>query len=171
MRTLLLDNTYFPIKVLSWQKAMILWLTGRAEVVDVYEEIDINSPRMTYKLPKVLKLLCRHKSTMKVRFTRLHVFSRDDFTCQYCVKEFSYGELTLDHIVPLSRGGQTSWENVVSACKKCNGRKGNKMPDEAKMYPNKRAQGPRWTPQLVLRLTDNDPLEWRDYLFIKAESA
>ena len=171
MRTLLLDCTYFPIKVVSWQRAMILWLTGRAEVVDVYEEIDIRSPRMQFKLPKILRLLARHKSTLKVRLTRFHVFTRDDFTCQYCARQFSMKELTLDHLVPLSRGGKTSWENVVTACQKCNGKKGNLLPAEAHMYPKNRPHVPKWTPQLVLRLTDQDPLEWRDYLIWDSDLA
>jgi len=171
MRTLLLDSTYFPIKVVNWQHAMILWLTGRAEVVDVYENIDIRSPRMDYKLPKVLRLLARHRSSLKVRLTRFNVFHRDGFRCQYCTKEFGLKELTIDHIIPLSRGGKTCWENVVSSCSRCNGKKGNMLPDEANMYPQTRPSVPRWTPQFVFRMTDKDPLEWREYLIWDSSGA
>jgi len=163
MRTLLLDNTYFPVKVINWQKAMILWLTGRAEVVDVYSEIDIRAPSESFKLPKILRLFGRHRSGQQVKLTRFNLFHRDHFTCQYCLRVFHLKELTVDHIIPISRGGQSTWENLVTACSKCNGKKGSMLPAEAKMYPKSKPRIPGWSPQLCLRLKESDPPEWVEW--------
>ena len=160
MRTLLLDNTFFPVRIISWQKAMILWLTGRAEVVDIYSEIDIRSSSESFKLPKILRLYNRHRTIKEVKFCRFNVFYRDRFQCQYCGDSFNHKELTFDHVVPQSRGGKTTWTNIVTACNECNSRKGNKLPKEAGMFPMTKPFIPKWTPQLCLRLKKDDPQEW-----------
>ena len=100
MRTLLLDCNYFPVKIISWQKAMILFLTERAEVVDAYEDKVIRSVSSSFKLPKVLRLFQTHKLSQNVKFTRMNVFFRDFFQCQYCSVKLPASELTFDHIIP-----------------------------------------------------------------------
>ncbi len=163
MRTLVLDSTFFPVRVVGWEKAMILFLTGRAEIVDEYSEIMIRSPGKAFNLPKILRLFGRHRVIPQVRFCRFNVFYRDKFKCQYCAKRFSAKDLTFDHLIPQSRGGDTNWKNIVTACHKCNCRKGDKMPEEAHMYPLKIPIAPRWSPQLCLRLKAEDPEEWHNW--------
>lgn len=164
MRTLLLDSTFFPIRVVNWQKAMILLLTGRAELVDEYENQTIKSVTQNFNLPRILRLYNRHKSSHTVRFTRQNVFWRDAFRCQYCGGRFSGSDLTFDHVIPSSRGGGTNWVNIVSACHDCNTRKGNKTPEEANMPLLQKPRQPGWTPEVCLRLKDDDPDEWRFWL-------
>ena len=164
MRTLLLDSTYFPVRVINWQKAMILLLTGRAEVVDEYDSIPIRSITKSFKLPRVLRLFSRHKSKFEMRFTRQNVYWRDGHTCQYCAKKFGQVDLTFDHVLPRSKGGPTSWENVVTACQSCNNKKGDKLLKETNMKLLKKAKRPSWTASVCLHLKENDPEEWQDWV-------
>lgn len=164
MRTLLLDSTYFPIKVISWQKAIILIVTGRAEVVDEYNDITIRSVSLSIQLPKVLRLFGRHQNIQTVKFSRENVFFRDKYQCQYCLARPHPTDLTFDHVVPLSRNGTTCWENIVTCCKSCNSKKGARTPSEANMKLNKIPRRPNWTPELCLRLKEDDPEEWWEFI-------
>lgn len=164
MRTLLLDQSYFPVKIINWQKAMILLLTDRAEMVDQYNHIDIRSVNHCFKLPKVLRLFSRHKTKHQVRFTRYNVFWRDSWTCQYCSIKHPASKLTFDHLIPRSKGGGTSWENIVTCCRPCNVKKGNKSAEEAKMLPLKEPRKPSWSPHICLRMKEEDPEEWFNWL-------
>ncbi len=163
MRTLLLDNTYFPIKIVSWQRAMILLLTGRAEMVVEYPDIQIKTVNQSFSLPKILKLNSRHLSEKTPKFTRLNVYLRDRFTCQYCANLFGTHQLTFDHVIPISRGGPTTWENIVTACAQCNTRKGNKTPKEANMALLRHPRPPGWSPTLCLKIKEGDPVEWFEW--------
>ena len=167
MRTLVLDSTYFPVRIVSWQRAMILFLSGRAEVVTEYTERQIQGVTKTFALPNILKLHGRHISNRNVRFSRHNIFWRDNFQCQYCKKTELPASLTLDHVLPQSRGGKTNWENIVSCCSPCNTKKGNRLPHEARMKLLKRPKAPKWTPQLYLRLKEDDPKEWGQWFGIK----
>jgi 5-methylcytosine-specific restriction endonuclease McrA len=163
MRTLLLDCNYFPVKIISWQKAMILYLTERAEVVDHYEDKLIRTVSLSYKLPKVLQLFQTHKLSQNVKFTRMNVFYRDQFQCQYCSTRLPANELTFDHVVPVSQSGGTNWDNVVTCCKPCNTHKGSKTLKAANMKLLKTPKKPRWSPELCLRLLEGDPVEWWNF--------
>lgn len=164
MRTLLLDSTFFPVRIISWQKAMILLLTGRAEVVTEYDDKLIRSTTKSFTLPKILRLYNRHHSNRLVKFTRLNVYLRDDYTCQYCVKKFHFSELTFDHVKPVSKGGQTSWNNIVTCCKKCNTKKGAKSIKETGFKLLKTPEKPKWSATMCLRIKENDPIEWFHWL-------
>ncbi len=164
MRTLLLDSGYSPVKIVGWQKAMILFLTGRAEVVEEHGDVDIRSISESYKLPKVLRLFSHFQKFHRVKFNRNNVFLRDKFQCQYCLTELKVKQLTLDHVVPRSRGGKTEWENVVTCCPPCNHKKGNKMPEEFSLALVRGPQRPRWGPGIALRLDPADPENWPKWL-------
>jgi 5-methylcytosine-specific restriction endonuclease McrA len=163
MRTLLLDCNYFPVKIINWQKAMILLITGRAEVVDEYSDKLIRTVSTAYPLPKVLRLFQNHRLTFNVKFTRMNVFYRDNYQCQYCSVRLPITELTFDHVVPVCEGGPTNWENVVTCCKDCNSKKGSKSIKEARMKLHKKPRRPNWSPELCLRLKEDDPEEWWDF--------
>lgn len=160
MRTLILDSSFYPVTIVGWQKAIGLLITGRAQIVDVYQEIDIRSPSTSFKLPKILRLFAKHMATNEARFTRFNVFYRDDFRCQYCLDQLPMSELTFDHVLPLSRGGKTTWENIVTCCKPCNSKKGAQTLIEARMKVAKMPVRPNFGPQLCLRIKEDDPPEW-----------
>lgn len=143
---------------------MILLLTGRAELVEEYEDKTIRSVNQSYNLPRILRLFNKHKSSKNVRFTRQNVFWRDSHICQYCGCKFSSSDLTFDHVIPSSKGGLTNWENIVSACHPCNTKKGSSTPEQAGMRLIKKPKEPKWTPEICLRLKEDDPLEWHQWL-------
>lgn len=163
MRTLLLDCNYFPVKIICWQKAMILLLSQRAEVIDEYQDKLIRTVSTSYKLPKVLRLFQRHQLSLNVKFTRMNVFFRDQFQCQYCSIKLPVSELTFDHVIPVSQNGGTNWENVVTCCKPCNFKKGSKTLKAAGLILLRPPRKPRWSPELCLRLCADDPIEWWDF--------
>jgi 5-methylcytosine-specific restriction endonuclease McrA len=171
MRTLLLDNAFLPVKIVAWEKAMLLFLTGRAEVIEEYSNHQIRSPRQTFNLPKILRLFNRNRSRHEVKFNRHNVFVRDNFTCQYCQDQFLQKDLTLDHVIPRSKGGVTSWTNVVTCCSECNHKKGSKMPEDFHLKLMKKPVRPKWSPHMVIKSKKDDPAEWSDWLHIKKKSA
>ncbi|MGB0454151.1 MAG: HNH endonuclease [Bacteriovoracaceae bacterium] len=158
-----MDNTFFPVKIVSWQKAIVLLLTGRAEVVVEYEDKTIRSVNFDINLPKILRLNSRHRAGKKIKFNRTNVFLRDEHRCQYCHNIFRYDELTIDHVLPVSRGGPTTWQNVVASCARCNTKKGAKTPREAGMKLYKEPKEPNWSPHIYLRIKTNDPPEWTQW--------
>lgn len=164
MRALILDSSFYPIKVVPWQKAIVLVLTGRAETIDLYENKTIRTVHDFYQLPRILKLHSRHRGHFQVKFSRENVFLRDAYTCQYCNRKFQVEQLTFDHVIPLSRGGETSWENIVTCCRKCNCAKGNKFLQEFHLKLHVPPRAPKWSPQIVLKLKRDDPKEWFNWI-------
>jgi 5-methylcytosine-specific restriction endonuclease McrA len=134
-KTLLLSSNYFPIQVLHWQQAVKLKYEGTAEVVLEYGD-EIRGASVTWKWPAVMRLVAEKGETRRrVKFSRLNVYTRDHFRCAYCRKKFAFADLTFDHVVPRRRGGRTEWQNIVAACRPCNGRKGDRSCDESGMWP------------------------------------
>jgi len=165
MRTLLLDATFYPIRVIDWKRAMILFLTNRAEVVESHDDIDIRSQRECFKLPKVLRLITSFKRRQpSVKFSRCNVYYRDNWSCQYCGNRYSGNELTFDHVLPRSRGGRTTWENIVTCCNPCNNRKGSHLPKEIGMRLINQPYRPNWTPQMTIKLKESEADIWGDWL-------
>ena len=170
-QTLLLDSSYYPLQMIDWKKALTLFFTQRAEVVENHRDVIIHSPNQNFKLPKVMRLFCKIGDVNIVKFNRLNVFFRDDFKCQYCLSKFRASDLTLDHVIPRSRGGPTSWENIVSACEACNSKKADKLPHEINMNPFKTPREPRWIHMFLLRLNSKEREVWQDWLFFKNNKA
>ena len=141
-RSLLLNSNGEPLQFIDGMRAIKLLLKGRVEVASgltgspSYWDDSVKSPSWEFKLPAVLRLKTYiHKRSLKKppRFQKKVLFNRDAWKCQYCGIELSYAAITIDHVHPISRGGPTSWKNCVTACKRCNNRKGNKTPEEAEM--------------------------------------
>lgn len=130
-RVLVLNASYEPLQVTSVKRAMTLLQYGVAEVLESSEHV-IRSPGSVWRVPSVIRLrrYVRRPRVHPVPFNRRNVLRRDTFVCQYCG---SREELTLDHVMPRSRGGRHNWENVVTACRNCNQRKGDRTPEEAAM--------------------------------------
>ena len=166
-QTLLLDSSYYPLQMIDWKKALTLFFTERAEVVEHHKDVEIRSPSQSIKLPKVMRLFTKIGDINVVKFNRQNIFYRDDFTCQYCSTKFKAIDLTLDHVVPRSKGGKTSWDNIVSACEKCNNKKADKLPHECRMQPLKKPIEPQWISMLMMKLTHSEKDVWKDWFHFK----
>lgn len=161
---LLLNASYEPLKVISWQRAVTLFFMGKVEVVEEYDH-HIRSVSLVLRAPAVVRLLQFVKIGRKSPpLCRANILARDDFECQYCGHELSSKEATLDHVVPRSQGGRTSWENIVCCCPSCNRRKGGRTPAEARMLLRKKPVKPDWLPVLNMRLNGKVPLSWQLFL-------
>jgi 5-methylcytosine-specific restriction endonuclease McrA len=124
--------SYYPLSLWSWQDAIKAICLDRVNIVSEYERT-IKSPSFEMKLPSVISLREYIRPARHPAFTRFNVFLRDRFQCQYCGCK---DDLTFDHYIPRSKGGRTTWENVVTACAPCNLRKANRMPKDIKMFPH-----------------------------------
>jgi 5-methylcytosine-specific restriction endonuclease McrA len=169
-RSLLLNSSYEPMKIISWQKALLLWFQDKVEILE-YHNLFARSARAQFQLPSVMRLksYVRPRSYGAVRFCRENVYIRDNFTCQYCGGKHSPKNLTLDHVIPASKRGPKSWTNVVAACKNCNQKKANHTPQAANMPLLKEPTIPNWLPSPELEMKPgNMPTTWYQYLRFKA---
>lgn len=163
--------SYFPLSVWSWQDAVKAVFLDRVNIVSEYDD-EVHSPTFSMRLPSVIALKQYVPLSRKPAFTRFNVFLRDRFACQYCGDTPGTSELTFDHVIPRSRGGHTSWDNVVAACSDCNLIKGNRLPDVCGMIPasqpveptNHRLQsnGRAFPPNFLHE-------SWRDFLYWDSE--
>ena len=160
--------SYYPLSLWSWQDAVKAVFMDRVNIVSEYDRV-VRSPSFEFRLPSVVSLKTFIKPARYPAFTRFNVFLRDRFSCQYCGER---DDLTFDHLVPRSKGGHTTWENVVAACSPCNLRKGGHLPDEASMWPEQKPVRPT-----VHELHRNGRLfppnylhdSWQDYLYWDTE--
>lgn len=118
---------FLPLSTISWQHAMKLSFMGRVQVIEEYKDWCVHSQHETFPVPAVVVTKEFQKYKKSVRFSRRAVYLRDLYTCQYCGDAFPDRDLTLDHVVPVCKGGKTTWENIVTACADCNTRKGHKI--------------------------------------------
>ena len=130
--------SYYPLSIWCWQDAIKAVFLDRVNIVSEYDKT-VRSPTFEMRLPSVVSLKTYVKPSRQPAFTRFNVFLRDRFTCQYCGNR---EDLTFDHVIPRSKGGQTTWENVVAACSPCNLRKGDRLPREVEMWPQQRPFAP-----------------------------
>jgi 5-methylcytosine-specific restriction endonuclease McrA len=159
---LVLNASYEPLNVTTVRRAHVLVFKGKAEVI---EELDrpLTSASSTYPWPHVIRLVqyVRVPRTVQRKISRRALFARDGWTCVYCGT--TSGRLTLDHVVPRSRGGESIWENVVTACAPCNLRKGDRLLTEAMMELKHPPKAP--TPALFIKLAaPTIPSGWTPYL-------
>ncbi len=124
--------SYFPLSLWSWQDSIKAVFLDRVNIVSEYDSV-VRSPSTEIRLPSVISLKEYVNLDRRPAFTRFNVFLRDSFLCQYCEHEFRAEDLTFDHVVPRSRGGRTTWNNVVTACQSCNLHKGNRSLAESGM--------------------------------------
>jgi len=178
---LVLNRSFLPIHVTSVRRAFSLIYQGGARAVDArYETFDFDrwrrrktEPGMDFigtvgggiPVPRVIVLIQYDRVPRRhVRFSRVNIFSRDRFTCQYCETKPPRAELNLDHVVPRAQGGRTTWENVVCCCVSCNRRKGGRTPEQAGLRLQSRPTRPRWTPMMNLAVSSVRYREWRPFL-------
>jgi 5-methylcytosine-specific restriction endonuclease McrA len=163
--------SYFPLSLWSWQDTVKAVFLDRVTIISEYDS-NIHSPSITMRLPSVIALKNYVHQSPNPAFTRFNVFLRDRFSCQYCNCEFPAPDLTFDHVIPKSRGGRTTWQNVVAACNKCNLLKANKLPKDCGMMPKVAPTQPNtWQLQENGRRFPPNHLHhsWRDYLYWDSE--
>ena len=167
---LLLSASYEPIRVISWQNAVGLFFLGKVEIVEEYDH-HIRSVSLAIKAPAVVRLLRFFRAGRRSPpLSRANVLARDGYRCQYCEVELSNKEATLDHVIPLSQSGKTTWENIVCACADCNRKKGGRTPKEAHMKLLKKPVKPDWLPVLNMKFHGKVPSAWHIFLQPSAKS-
>lgn len=163
--------SYFPLSLWNWRDAVKAVFLDRVNTLSEYDRV-VRSPSFEMRLPSVIALKEYAPNSRRPAFTRFNVFLRDRFRCQYCGGRLPAHELTFDHVVPRSRGGRTGWTNVVTACARCNLRKGNRLPADARMRPARPPRAPTaWELREKGRAFPPNYLHesWRDYLYWDSE--
>jgi 5-methylcytosine-specific restriction endonuclease McrA len=161
-QVLVLNASYEPLNVTTVRRAHVLVFKGKAEVIEELQQ-NLHSATDTYPWPHVIRLVAyvRVPRAVQRKISRRALFARDGWRCVYCGD--GHGRLTLDHVVPRSRGGQSVWENVVTACAPCNHRKGDRTLEEARMELRMQPRAP--APVLFIHLAaPKIPDGWRTYL-------
>lgn len=168
-RVLVLNASYEPLNVCSLRRAVVLVLKEKAELLEIGRH-HLRSESLTIPCPVVIRLVAyvhvrrdgRHR-----KITRRAVFARDSWTCQYCGNT---SHLTVDHVIPRSRGGPSQWDNIVTSCAPCNRRKGDRTPVEVHMHPRRRPRVPG--PAVFIRVAAPVvPPAWHSYLIPKRHAA
>ena len=161
---LVLNATYEPLNVVSVRRAIVLLLKEKAEVVEA-TRATLRSERAELNCPLVIRLITyvNVPRQLGLPLTRRTVLARDQQMCQYCGTQPGKNYLTVDHVIPRSKGGLSVWDNVVTACAACNQRKGNRTPHEANMQLRSKPARPRYI-AIVLLGHGNTPNVWHKYL-------
>lgn len=184
-RVLVLNKSWVPIGIVSAFDAICKVMKNKARFLDEnYQLYDleswaehwddlsslseeqktklVRSSRMCFLLPEIIVLTTYNGFVrQKVKLCRRNIYERDGYTCQYCGKHSTSKDLNLDHVVPKSKGGKTSWKNIVTSCISCNSRKGNRTPKEANMSLLKKPVKPHW---LTLGRKMRFPESWEDFV-------
>ncbi len=180
---LVLNRSYLPVHVTTARRAFSLIFSGSALALSCdYETFDfhawsqlapsggeqqVGTPGGRVRVPRVIVLKHFDRVPRRhVRYSRLNIFARDKFTCQYCGRKPARGELNLDHVIPRSLGGRTNWENVVASCVDCNRRKGGRTPAQARLRLLRLPMRPRWTPLVQHAASALRYEEWQPFLHV-----
>lgn len=162
---LVLNATYEPLSVVSIKRAIVLLLKEKAELLEA-TETTLRACGIAMPVPLVIRMVycVRIPRAMTLPLSRRTVMARDQYTCQYCGATPLRADLTLDHVLPRSRGGRSEWENMVVACRACNQKKGNRTPREASMHLARAPRRPRYI-ALTFLGENNQREAWNKYLF------
>ncbi len=162
---LVLNQNYEPLHICNARRALVLVLGGKAEVLQEDSDVHLRTSTDDFTVPSVVRMMYLvHRPRPRVKLTRREIFLRDNYTCQYCGKVTH--DLTLDHVHPKSRDGKHTWENLVSACKECNHRKGGRTPEEARMRLKKSPTEPRAGAYYAIqrRLAERPRTDWLPFI-------
>ena len=186
-KTLVLNRSFLPIHVTSVRRAITLLYVGAARAVDsAYDTFDfvrwcddgpssdeqLGMVGRTMPIPRVIQLSSYDRVPRRqVRFSRQNIYARDGDTCQYCGRRFPRHQLNLDHVVPRSQGGGSSWENVVCSCHRCNWKKGGRTPEQCGLRLLKKPTRPAWTPFLADAALRSRYSEWGPFLGVSPSSS
>lgn len=162
-KVLVLSNSYEPLSITCRRKAFLLVYLDKADVVEFKDEL-MHTINKSYNVPSIIRLKQRPKFNIfsRVELNRKNIFKRDNHQCQYCG---SNENLTIDHIIPKSKGGDSTWENLVTACTSCNNKKDNKLLNEVNMKLKSTPKRPHHVQFLMKRQSVEE--SWKDYLFLR----
>lgn len=161
---LVLNSSFQPLHVCHARRALVLVMGGKAEVVEYYEKSFVHTVSRRFQLPSVVRLrIYIRPDRRSVVLNRRNILRRDRYRCQYCGR--SSDELTTDHVVPRSRGGEDSWENLTTACMACNNRKGNRTPESAGMQLLSTPKKPAFY-SFIKFYHPRSHDKWKPYLFL-----
>lgn len=188
-RVLVLNNSWQPINVIPAFEAICKVYKGSAHIIASdysvhsfeswiknWEDITslsetdklniIHSSNVSFAIPEIIKVSKFYGyKKWRIKFSRKNIFERDNHTCQYCAKVFPTSKLNIDHIIPRSKGGKTSWENVALSCISCNTKKRDRTPEEANMPLIRKPFKPKWAPiKGKLNLNQKTPISWDDFV-------
>jgi len=189
---LVLNRSFAPLHLISARRAFCLLFKAVAEVVSIEqgrlglynfgtwrevsefkkkhgtaeEDADwVSTVHFDIQVPRVIRLLLYNRfPKQRVSFNRRNIFARDENRCQFCGRRFPTSELSIDHVVPLSKGGRTTWTNVVCACTECNKRKGGRTPRQAGMKLIRAPVEPKFNPHIRLKLRNKKYYSWKQFL-------
>ncbi len=180
---LVLNKSWIAVQIATARRALSLIYQGLAKVIDVHDEYKtydfeswrdlsageteevVRSVNFTIKIPEIIVLtLYGGLPRRDVVLSRKNIFERDKNTCQYCSKQCKREDLTIDHVIPRSRGGTNSWTNLVIACYPCNMKKANRLPKEAGMHPRSTPKKPRWIPYMGVQFSEVKRLSWQKFV-------
>jgi 5-methylcytosine-specific restriction endonuclease McrA len=158
-----LDSAFKPIEVISWEEAIVLTWLNKAWAVE-FSDKWVHSATKAFQIPSVI-VLFRYvdQKFFTLPCTRKNVLIRDNNQCQYCAKSFREADLTLDHVVPRSKGGKSTWKNVVAACKPCNQKKRDFLVENAPVSLIRRPMKPSYR-SIIKKRIGNGNLKWKEYL-------
>jgi 5-methylcytosine-specific restriction endonuclease McrA len=163
-KVLILNQNYEPMSIINVRKAIVLLYLGKAELIEANDALRVRSVSMTMPFPSILRLgVYVRVPYKKIILSRKNILRRDAHKCQYCGR--SDLTLTVDHVLPISRAGEDTWENLVCACVQCNNKKGDRTPDEAMMPLRRKPMRPNhvtFIRHFVGSLDDT----WKPYLFM-----
>lgn len=166
-RVLLLNQSGEPLTFIHWTRALTLLFKGRAQPLEYFENVEVHSEKSAYQVPSVIALatyVVLPQRGRQVALSKRNLMLRDKCECQYCGHHLRTDTATIDHVLPVSRGGKNTWKNTVLSCKPCNNKKGSKTPAEAGMGLRSKP----WTPSRVLLLqqvaVQEDVDAWKPYL-------
>ncbi len=184
---LVLNRLWQAVNICSVERAFCLLYQGHARVVteskgafatfdfsdwkdfslDSHGEEFMRTVSFRLTVPRIITLVFYDRLPVReVKFTRKNIYERDGSRCQYCGKKFETKDLTLDHVIPIARGGRTTWDNIVSSCVPCNTRKGGKFPNEVGMNPIRQPRKPRWQTFILVRFGSRIHESWRHFIDI-----
>jgi 5-methylcytosine-specific restriction endonuclease McrA len=158
-----LDSAYKPIEIITWQEAFVLTWLKKAHAVE-YSDKWVHSATKKFQIPSVI-VLFRYidEKFFTLPCTRKNVLVRDEYRCQYCAQNFREANLTIDHVIPKSKGGRSTWDNVVAACKPCNQKKRDYLVENAPVSLIRRPKKPSYRSIIKKRIGDAN-IKWKQYL-------
>ncbi len=163
-KVLILNQNYEPMSVISARKAVILLYLGKAELVAAQDGKQVRSVALAMPFPSIVRLsVYVHVPFKRIILSRKNILRRDGHRCQFCGR----GDLplTVDHVIPVSRGGEDTWDNLVCACVDCNNRKGDRTPEEAHMLLRRKPMRPNHV-TFIRHFVGALDERWKPYLFL-----
>tara|TARA_R100000008_G_scaffold81916_1_gene65615 strand:+ start:112 stop:612 length:501 start_codon:yes stop_codon:yes gene_type:complete len=158
-----LDSSFKPIEIISWEEAIVLTWLKKAWAVE-YTDKWVHSAKKAFQIPSVIVLFQYiDEKFFTLPSTRKNILLRDENRCQYCAKRFREADLTIDHVIPRSKGGKSTWNNVVAACRPCNQKKGDFLPDQSPVSLIRIPKKPSYRSIIKKRIKSSN-LQWDEYI-------